>query len=295
MRVTCETCPQYLALDHDDLATAGPVRALRAADPLPRRRRAPVGAPRRRHDRLHHHRPLRVHVREPAPRRRRHLRGSERPARHRDVRAGRGHRGPRPRVRLGRHRPLDVDDAGGALAARAAQGRRSRSAPTPTWRWSTRRRTWTIRGADLHHTHKLDAVRGPRGDRPGGADARARDDGLPGRRGGGGSARVGAVHPGPARGTSRRRRHERAHPAREPQHHRLDDRRDGGRRPGGRAAGHADRGGHGRGQRPVHRRLVRRDDRRRGRGQARVRAGGHVRRRDRRLLRRPRALSPPAS
>ena len=138
VRVTCETVPAVPRARPRRPRPAGAVRALRAADPLPGRRGAPVGAPRRRHDRLHHDRPLRVHVREPHPRRRRHLRGAERPARHRNVRAGASSRRPASAGSAGTRSPAGRRPrrrrSGSSRRARAP----SRSGPTPTWPWSTR-------------------------------------------------------------------------------------------------------------------------------------------------------------
>ncbi len=199
VRVTCETCPQYLALDHDDLARLGPFA--RCAPPI--RSRADVE-----HlwERLADGTIDCITTDHCAFTYESRTRGAD------DIFAApNGLPGietfvpvvvTEARVRgfgWDDDRPLDGDHAGGALAARAAQGRR---------RARGRRRPGAGRpGQDLGDPGRrpaphpqVDAVRAPRGDRPGGADARARDDGLPGWRGGRRRAWLGPVHPRAAAG-----------------------------------------------------------------------------------------------
>ena len=75
-RVTCETCPQYLLMDHDDLVRLGAWARCAPAIRARARRRAAVGVRPGRDDRLARLRPLALHARGEAGRRGRHLQGA---------------------------------------------------------------------------------------------------------------------------------------------------------------------------------------------------------------------------
>ena len=137
--VTCETCPHYLVLDADDAERLGAVAKcappLRGAD----EREGLVGGAARRRRRPRGHRPLARARGAQGGRRllRRVGRDRGRPdAAGAALRRGRG--GARPRAG-GAGRPARRR-AGAALRAWRRPRARSRSAPTPTWRSSTRRR-----------------------------------------------------------------------------------------------------------------------------------------------------------
>jgi allantoinase len=123
------------------------------ADPPARGRRVPVGGAAGRRARLGGQRPRLLPPRDEDPQAllRQHLDGQERLRRHRVPAARAGQRRHEARHGLQPHGARDQLEPGAALRPEP-QGRHRRPASTPTSRWSTRRKTWTIAAKDSPST-----------------------------------------------------------------------------------------------------------------------------------------------